>query len=134
MKKFLKYFISAIIGLAISLTLIGVWGVFGNELSLVDKMRVTCDAFFIVAALLLCSAALVWLSKEGAFNGLSFCFKQLFDIHKVSNKDWHSKETYAEYKERVAEKVKSREYIFLVYVGLVFLLVSVIFLVLYHTI
>ncbi len=134
MKKFLKYFISSIVGLAISLTLIGVWGVFGNELEAVDKMRFTCDAFFIASALLLSSGALVWLSKEGAFNGLSFCFKQLFDIHKVSNKEWHAKETYAEYKERVAEKVKTRDYTFLVVVGLFFLLIAVIFLVLYHTI
>lgn len=133
MKKVLKYVISIVAGLAISLTMMGIWGVFGNKLDTTETMRRVCDAFFMSGALLMGIGALVWVSKEGLFNGLSYSVKSLFHIHKISNRDWKRQETFAEYKERVAEKVKSRDFLFLVIVGGGYLLLAILFLILYHT-
>lgn len=134
MKKNLRYFIALLLGLAVSLSMMGVWGVFGGKLDKVDAMRRVCDAFFISGTLLACSGALVWLSKQGTFNGLSFSIKQVFDIHKIRRDEWKPKETFADYKQRVAEKVKNREFLFLVISGSFYLLLAILFLILYHTI
>ena len=133
MKKFLKYLISILVGLAIAFTMMGIWGVFSNKLDTTETMKKVCDAFFMSSALLMGLGALLWVSKEGVFNGLSYSVKNLLHIHKISSKEWQRNETFAEYKERISEKVKKRELLFLVIVGSGYLLLAILFLILYHT-
>ena len=44
-------------------------------LSLVAKFRILCDAFTIPGILCLCVGALLWVSNDGFFYGLSYCLE-----------------------------------------------------------
>ena len=63
-----------------------------------QKLRFLCDGFTVSGLVLLIAAALGFLSKEGAFDGVGYVLKGIlrFFIPTIALKQ----ETYAEYRER----------------------------------
>ena len=129
MKTILKCGITILIG---ALMVIGVCDL-QNIWSVLDPVRIykiLCNAFFISGILLLGVGILVFISKEGMFDGMSYYagrFMMLFS----RNYDEKRKTalSYYEYKQ-----AKNRETGggFILITGLVFLAIAVVFLVLFY--
>ena len=99
-------------------------------LTSVELYLMICDAFTIPGLTILMCGCLVWLSNEGAFNGVgyvvSFAIRTL-----IPGKGGH--ERYSDYLERKnANRVKG--YGFLFPVGGIFMVVALVFMALYHSV
>lgn len=98
--------------------------------SLQDKYRMLCDAFTIPGLFMCLLGALVWVSNEGAFTGLSYCMRMaICALIPGKRKDGYEK--YGDYVERKAQK-KVTGYAFLIYSGAAVLAVAIVFLILYN--
>ena len=96
-------------------------GFFSGEMSSMDRLKTACDAFFIAGALTAGFGALIFVSGEGAFDGLIFAMRSLtwfFNILKPERK----KETFAEYRQRVHEQ--KRSFAHLLVTGILLLIVA----------
>ena len=97
--------------------------------SLQDQYRFLCDAFTIPGLLMILSGALVWVSNEGAFHGVSYCLRlAVFALIPGKRKDGYEK--YGDYVERKSQK-KIGGYSFLFWSGLVTMGLALAFFVLY---
>lgn len=95
-----------------------------------DQYRMLCDAFFIPGILLILAGALVWVSGEGAFNGISYCLRvAAYALIPGKRKDAY--ENYGDYVERKRQK-KVGGYGFLFYYGMAVMALSLVFLALYN--
>lgn len=118
---------------AIVLTVCGIKGVFGGGLSKADHLRYVCDAFFAAGAVIGGFGLLVWCSGKGAFDGLKYGVSLFFQRHITTRRmEWHKKETFADYKERVHSDDKRKSYGNLLAVGVLFILISVFILIAYY--
>lgn len=98
--------------------------------TLQDQYRMLCDAFTIPGLLMILLGALVWVSNEGALNGISYCLRvAVFAL--IPGKRQEGYEKYGDYVERKSQK-KVQGYAFLFYCGLVVSAVALVFLVLYN--
>lgn len=125
--KLIQYGVSFAIGIVITVTFL----VQKDVLSLQGKelLRILGDAFTIPGLLLVFSGLLVWLSNEGSLDGITYVVSYAFN--RLIPNAAHKGETYGEFLERKHGK-KPAGFAFLLVTGLVFLAVSVVFLVLYH--
>ena len=123
-KGLLTYSISIVVALAIILGVCGGNGVFTKDLSGQETMRFVCDGFFVVAALFLGVSLIVWTGKQGVFDGLGYSMSLWTQKFTNRKRDWHKKEEFHEYKERVAEKRKKREVNHLLIIGGVFAILT----------
>ena len=99
------------------------------NISLQDRYRLLCDAFTIPGLLMILSGALLWVSNEGAFRGVSYCVRlAVFALIPGKRKDGY--ENYGDYVERKGQK-KVHGYAFLFWNGLATMTVALIFFVLY---
>lgn len=99
------------------------------NVSLQDRYRLLCDAFTIPGLLMILSGALVWVSNEGAFHGVSYCLRlAVFALIPGKRKDGYEK--YGDYVERKSQK-KIGGYSFLFWSGLVTMGLALAFFVLY---
>lgn len=101
----------------------------GADAPAADRYRALCDAFSIPAVLLIAFGALLWVSGEGAFTGISWAARNAI-LLLIPGKALE-RETYAEYRARRKEG-KASGYGFLFIVGLVFFAISMVFLILYN--
>lgn len=97
--------------------------------STMEKYRMLCDAFTIPGIILLAVGALVALSNEGVFYGLSYALthfvKMLFPF------GGRNQERYYDYVERKREN-RTTGYGFLFIVGAVFMAIALVFLILFY--
>lgn len=94
-----------------------------------DVFRLLGDAFFLPGYLMILAGAWIWVTNEGALNGVSYCLKAAF-YALIPTK--HGKlGTYGDYVDAKREK-KRMGYSFLFFVGLGDLAVGIIFLVLFY--
>lgn len=98
-----------------------------------DVYKALCDAFCVPGVLFMLFAALFAVAREGAFDGVSYAMKRAF-LSLVPG--GRSKiEKYADYKERKeAKREKKVSFRFMLVVGGVFLVVSLVFLALYYSV
>lgn len=95
-----------------------------------DQYRMLCDAFSIPGMMLILAGALVWVSGEGAFNGISYCLRMaVYALIPGKRKDAYEK--YGDYVERKSQK-KVSGYAFLFYYGGAVMAVALVFLVLFN--
>ena len=100
----------------------------GNAI-LQDRYRFLCDAFTIPGMLMILSGALLWVSNEGAFYGVSYCLRvAIFALIPGKHKD--ASEKYGDYVERKKQK-KVHGYAFLFWSGLLSMAVALVFFILY---
>lgn len=122
LKKLLPYAICILAGL-----LIGFAYLAGHDFlsqGKLDKVRLLCDAFFLPGILMLLSGCLVWMSNEGALDGVGFVLSKAF-LWLLPGGHLHIGERYGDYIARRREK-NVKGFGFLFWVGVGFMLVAVI--------
>ena len=125
-RPWLKYVIAFGVGLVLMALTAWSGGLFsGEQMSELDKIRHWSDAFFTAGMLLAASGALVFVSRNGAFDGLSYAVVSLSWFFRN-----RQHESYADYKARKAERGKT-PCLFLVIVGGGFLLIALILVILF---
>ena len=129
-KKILwRYLICLGVGLAFVLVVCAIGGFFRESVK--DNVQLLHNAFFSVGALMVLFFGLLYVSGEGAFLGIGYALnwavKSLlpFGRNKVP-------ETYAQYRERKLGKEKRKGDRCLLFIGLLFIAVSIIFLVIWY--
>ena len=129
----LKYGITTLIGGLMAWAVIRLHGL-EDAASQADRFRILTDAFTVPGVVLILVGVLVWISNQGAFDGLSFVGKRL--VHSLlpflfTNKNGKI-ETYYDYVSRKKAAGGIRGYAFLFIVGGVFFAASLVFLFLYE--
>lgn len=95
-----------------------------------NSMRLLHDAFFLAGALMSAFAGLLFASGEGAFLGIGYALKSVVRVFIPVWRKEH--ETYAQYRERKLAKPKPTGESCILFTGLFFLAVSIIFLVIWY--
>ncbi len=137
MKKYaptiIKYAVTVAIGAVMSCLILSNYE-YAKVTDVVRKYKILCDAFSVPGILIMMLGCLVYLSNEGALDGVSFLvgslFKRLFPFGQ-----WREErhESYSEYVERKrAKRVKGYGFVFVVGAG--FLAVSLIFYILFYSV
>lgn len=125
-----KYLITSAIGLAITSLIVLSKGIFNQDDS-TAVFHILCDAFFVPGVCLTCFGLLVFSSNEGTFDMIIYGTQKFFGLFKKDLKNEKYK-TFYEYKE--AQHDKKASFAYLIFVGLAFIAVSMIFLILYYNI
>lgn len=96
-------------------------------------MRMLCDGCFVAAAMLLGSGGLKFARNQGTFDMMTYSMKSVFHLHfpfaKMNSPLEEREEDFVEYKER--KRAKRKPASDLLWSGLIYLIASVVFLVLY---
>lgn len=134
MKTWLKYLITLLVGLVVAGTLCLTNGLV-TETDPVKIYKILSDAFTVPGMMLVCIGCFQFCVSHGAFYGLQYAVHSLLVNHNWSRTRFKDKETYTEYVE--AKKAKAGDnsgspYLF--YVGLLFILISVVFVIAYHNV
>ena len=130
MRKYLKYIITVTIGLAFSALIIFSKDIFNQE-STTEVMKILCDGFFVPGVVILGFGLLVVASNGGTFDMIVYGTKKFFDLFR-RNAYKRVNETFYEYKK--AKSDKKIEFLYMIITGLVFIAISIIFLVLYYNV
>ena len=127
-KNLMKYGISGGICL-----IYAAWHCFSRnvlEMSAVDLYRTVGDSFTVPGLLCLFAGVIVWLSNEGAFNGVGYVLKTtVYSLIFFGRRG--TMETYGDYVEKQKKK-KTTGYGFLFLIGAVCIAISGVFLALYY--
>lgn len=128
-KKLLQYGISICAGALIAYWVLETEGLFLASGWPIDTlMMILCDAFFVPGIFLSLLGALVWIASTGFFDALGYALHVASHILIPILKNEY--DTYYDFKEARAEKRSATPY-FLIFVGLGFLAVSLVFLLLW---
>ena len=125
----LKYGITVLVGAAMAGFILYDRDVL--HLPLVDQYRILCDAFTVPGMLFILSGALLWVSGEGALDGIGYVLS--YAIHALLPGSEHKGERYSDYKERKHGQQASG-YGFLFVVGLVLMAISLVFYALFYSV
>jgi hypothetical protein len=134
MKTWLKYLITALVGLIFAGTYCITNGLV-TETDPVKVFKILSDAFTVPGMLLVCIGCFQFCVSHGAFYGIQYVVHSLLVNHNWSRTKFKDKETYAEYVE--AKKAKAGDNAgtpYLFFVGLLFILISVVFVIAYHNV
>lgn len=130
MKKYLKYIITSVIGLGVA-----AWVIFGkgilSKTELSEIYHILCDGFFVPGIILLGFGLLVIASNGGTFDMIVFGTRKFFDLFR-RNPSTKLTSTFYEY--RKAKSEAKLEFLFLIIPGLVLLIISMVFLILYYNV
>ena len=131
-KTVTKYLVT--IGVAALATLLVIWlRDLSAEHDLAQRYRILADAFCVPGVILMCFSGIMWVSADGFFDSLGYAFSRIGGMFMPAYKVKH--ETYFDYKQRKNDKRAEKEggsFWFLFFVGLGYVLVSVVFTVLYE--
>lgn len=137
--KFTPYLISLAIGLAVAATIFSLLmasaGVetFQKPRMLFSKLT---DATFVTGVIFACIGVLTFAGREGTFDGLGFAFESIFVVRNWSpRRKFEERETFADYKDRKAEKRKEKKPFSHFFVtGGFYIVLAIIFLIVYYSI
>lgn len=127
-KNLLKYGITTLAGVLSVFGVLRIEG-FSSALAEADRFRILCDAFITPGILLILFGALVWLSSEGAMDGVSWAMINF--VKSIIPGMGSRKESYGDYVERRHSGGKAKGYGFLIRVGAVFAVIGFVFLFLF---
>ena len=99
--------------------------------SQMERYRIWCDAFTIPGLLLILSGLLVWVSNQGALDGISYALCGLARVFIPGAGLKQNMENYHDYLKRKEEK-RVKGYGFLFFVGGVTLIIALVFLYLFY--
>jgi hypothetical protein len=119
MKTLKKYLITLGVGLLIAFAIANSRDVFAQtELSKI--FHILTDSFFVPAVLIMGFGGLVFVSNEGAFDGLTYAVTSFVDIFRKEKKNQYH--TYYDYKQSKGNRDHS--FGFLLICGLVFMAIT----------
>ncbi len=99
--------------------------------SLMEQYRILCDAFTIPGLLLILVGAMIWISTQGALDGIAYCVRfAIFSL--IPGKRIDRDEKYGDYVERRRGK-RASGYGFLFISGLVTMVIAGVFMVLFYS-
>ena len=125
MKKFVKCLITVAVGAVIALLFAASRGVFGG-LDQKTLYHILSDSFTVVGVVSTGVGLLLFVSNEGAFDGLSYGLRSFFGIFRKN----YVKESYYDYKVRRGSHKMG--FTTLLISGLVLLAVAIVFYLLYR--
>ena len=128
MKKFIKYLIATAVGLVATALVLLVQGFFTVDVPII-RLKMLTDAFFGPGIIMVLLSLLFWISTDGFFDGLTYSLKRLAQVFTFRGA--MKQEKYYDYKQRQAEK-RLKGFWFILFVGLGFVLVSVVFIIIYY--
>ena len=124
MKTIYKYLITGGIGLLIAFAVAVSKNIFfANEL--VDVIEILIDSFFVPGILLFCFGLLVLATNGGTFDMLTYGMARFISLFRKDHNDVKFK-TFHEY--TLAKHEENRPFGYLVIVGLIFIIISIIFI------
>ncbi len=129
MKKARKYIITITIGLIIAFLIMVLKSIFKQD-NARDVMHILTDAFFVSGVLITGYGLLVVSSNGGTFDMLVYGVSKFFNMFRKDMKKEKYKSFY-EYRLVKAEEGKN-EFWYLVFIGVGFIVVSLIFLAFYY--
>ena len=130
-KKILtKYTVIIAIAAAIAVFIMSVKGINTVE-STIDTYKILTDAFTVPGVLFMMIAALMWASKDGFFDGLGFSASRIGNAFLPLVGAVSQHENYYEYKQRKIKNRGEKGFLPILYVGLGFFAVAMIFYILY---
>ena len=131
-KRFLIHFLVALAaGSALAILYLSVRRFFVGGLETQERIRYLADAFTIPGVTLTLSGLLVWCTRKGAFDGLTFSVGLFF--RTIFRPGTMTKQKYPDYVAEKREKRKEKPgYAYLYAAGGLFLAVAVVFLLLYY--
>ena len=129
--RLLKYGITAAVGGGMCAGVLSLHG-FADAASAADRYRILADAFTIPGVILMLSWVLVWLSGEGAFEGISYAFSYAFRMLVPGGAK--NPERYSDYVLRRREKGALKGVGFLFFTGAAFFLVALVFIALFYSV
>ena len=131
--KLIALLITAAIG---ALLVVGVLYIqnFGEAVTTVEKYRILSNAFTVPGVLLILFGALIWVTGEGAFAGISYVTGKLFRTLIPFGRFKDEYESYYDYVQKKKEKGRSRGFGVLLIVGGILLAVGIVYLILYHNV
>ena len=126
-----KYAIAIAIGAGMAFAVLGLrgWSTAATE---TERIRCLADVFTVPGVTLSLVAVLVWLGNEGSFLGITYLGSRIVRALVPMGKTFERHETYRDYVARKREKGGVKGYAFLLWVGLAFLAVAVVFTVLFY--
>lgn len=124
-RAWVKYAVAFLIGAVISVLILWSRGAFSTGLTAQEIYLHLSDAFFISGVLLFAAGALVFVARHGAFDIFTYSVKFMLSLMRKPKPD-RKKESFYEYKERLAAKEKT-PCLFLITAGAAFLVAGAIF-------
>lgn len=82
-----------------------------------------CNSMFIVGGLLMFFGLLIWCTNHGAFVGLQYGFKRIFEKRRFQAA-FEARQSYSEYRE--SKMAKHRPYADYIIVGVFFIIISIV--------
>lgn len=117
--------ISFVVATGIMFGVIGGRGIFAGDVAKIDVYRFLSDGFLISGGIVVAISMLVWAGTKGAYDGLSYGISNIISMRWLNNsKDWHRKESFADYREKKKGKRGNTIWLPIFLVGVVFLVVS----------
>ena len=129
--RLLKYGITAAVGGVMCAGVLSLHG-YADAASAADRYRILADAFTIPGVILMLSWVLVWLSGEGAFEGISYAFS--YALRMLVPGGSKNPERYSDYVLRRREKGGLKGVGFLFFTGAAFFLVALVFIALFYSV
>ncbi len=132
-KSVVKYLVTIGISFAASLFIMWLRDI-GAADTLATQYKILADAFTVPGVILVCFSGIMWVASDGFFDSLGYAFSRVGGMFIPFLRSKH--ETYYDYKQRKGEKrdEKGNSFWYLFFVGIGFILVSVVFVVLYETV
>ena len=122
-----KYLVTIGIVSSVTLCLLYWFGTFSGELTASEILCTLADSFFVSGILTLVAFGFIFLSSQGVFDSLSYVGSMAVRSF-VPGMRLGGYEKYGDYKIRKDEKrIRTKDYLFILYVGLAFTLLGGIF-------
>ena len=131
-KTLISYAVTTSIGLLAAYAIMSMQGLF-TEPDVAVRYRILADAFSVPGVILMCFAGLVWVSSDGFFDALGYTAARVGGMFIPAYRAKH--ENYLTYKQRKNKERSEKEsgsIGFLLFVGLGFFIIAIVFFVLYH--
>ncbi len=124
----IKYAVCFGVAVGIMFIVFTIRGFFGNDAK--ANMLVLSDATFTAGALMTMFAGMLFISGEGGFLGIGYVLNRV--VRSFIPMGRKNTETYAQYRERKTGKIKKPGDKCLLFTGLFFLLLAVIFTIIWY--
>ena len=130
-KKIVGLIVALIIEISMVLSICGLSGLFTEQLEPQDIVRYVCDGFFAAGMLNVCIGGLLWVSKQGTFDGLGYTVSRWKDSIMKNRRDWHKEQDYYDYQQKQAEKKKQKSVNEMFVVGGASLVIAIVLFIVY---